>query len=345
MPKAHSGPGGARRPPVRKPHVAVSPRARLTRSPPSTPRRPGEIRWLRSDGSPNWSQRVSSIRSEVAELASRPPITVSTSATILEAAEVIATHKVRGLVLADVKGFLKGVLMATDMVNYLGGGEYYSIVRYRYSNNLFRALRDERVSSIANPSPLYATKTDSLLDIIKLMVVEGVGFLPLVNEEGVLYGVITEHDIIRGYMSETHVGVKVGEVSSKNIVVTGVEDTLKKAAELMIRHGFRRLPVIGSDGSIKGVLTAKDYVEFFGSHKAFDFVVSGDMEEVLKVPVYEVMKPGVVTIEEDADVSEAAGAMKDHDVSSLIVVDREGNAVGIVTERDILTALVLERGA
>jgi CBS domain-containing protein len=345
MTGARGGPGGTRRPPVRKPHVAVSPRARLVRSLPSAPRRPEGIRWLRSDGSPNWSQRIASVKSDITELASRPPITISTSSTILEATEVIATHKVRGLVLADAKGFLKGVLMATDIVNYLGGGEYYSIVRYRYSGNVFRALRDESVSSIANPSPFYVVKTDSLLDTIKLMVVEGVGFLPVVNEEGVVYGVITEHDIVRTYMPGTYTGVKVGEIASKNIVVAGVEDSLKKAAELMIKHGFRRLPVVGNDGSIKGLLTAKDYVEFFGSHRAFDFVVSGDIEEVLKVPVYEVMKPGVITIEEDADASEAARVMKEHGVSSLIVVDKEGNAVGIVTERDLLTAVVLERGA
>ena len=346
MPRSRGGGArGARRPPVRKPHVAISPRVKLVRLPPPAPRRPEGIRWLRSDGTPNWSQRVASVRSDVVELASRPPIKISASATILEAAEAIASHRVRGLVLADAKGLLKGVLMATDIVNYLGGGEYYSIITNRYSGNLFRALRDERVSSIANPSPFYALKTDSLLDIIKLMVIEGVGFLPIVNDEGVVYGVITEHDIVHAHSLEAYVGVRVGEIASRNIVVAGIEDPIKKAAELMIKHGFRRLPVVGEDGSIKGLLTAKDYVEFFGSHRAFDFVVSGDIEEVLKVPVYEVMKPGVITINEDADVSEAARTMRDHGVSSLIVVDNEGNATGIVTERDLLTALVLERGA
>lgn len=334
---------GGRRPPVKKTHVTVSPRLRVLRGPPPTPRRPEGIRWVRSDGTPNWSQRVSEGRMEAAEIASRPPITIHPASTILEAAELIAKHRVRGLVLADAKMVLQGLVVATDIVNYLGGGEYYNIIINRYNGNVFRALRDEKISSIANPSPIHVRVDESLQGLLEIMVREGVGLLPVVNFENKVYGVVTEHDLVR-MLASGYIGVSVSEVASRSIVAVGVEDTIKRAAELMVRHGFRRLPVVGSDGSIKGMVTAKDIVAFFGSHRAFELATTGQIEEVLKTPIYELMTPGVITVEEHEDVSTAAKIMEEHGVSGLIVVDQSGNATGIVTERDILLAIAIERG-
>jgi CBS domain-containing protein len=335
--------GGGRRPLPKKAHVAVSPRLRVIRGLPAAPRRPEGIRWLRSDGTPNWSQRVSEGRLEAAHLASRPPITVHPASTILEAAEAIASRKVRGLVLADAKGKLMGLLVASDIVNYLGGGEYYNIILNRYNKNIFNALRDEKVSSIANPSPLYVTVDTSLQEILELMVREEVGILPVLTSESIVYGVITEHDIVKALGSK-YAGVEVREVASKNIVAVSVDATIREAAQLMVRHGFRRLPVVSPDNSIKGMITAKDIVSFFGSHKAFEIVTSGNIEEALETPVYELMTPGVLTVKETDDISTAASLMMEYGVSGLIVVDEAGKATGIVTERDVLLGLAMERG-
>lgn len=332
--------GSGRRPPVKKSHVSVSPRLRVIRSLPPAPRRPEGVRWVRSDGSPNWSQRLYEGRMEAASLASRPPIGVHDSSTILEAAETMAKHRVRGLVVTDAKSRLNGLVVSTDMVNYLGGGEYYNIVVNRHKGNIFSALRDERVVSIANPSPIHVRVDARLEEIVEIMVKEGVGILPVVNFEGITYGVITEHDVVRA-LGKEYVGISVGQVSSKSIVAVGVEDTIKRAAELMVRHGFRRLPVVGEDGGIKGMVTAKDIVSLFGTHRAFEYSTSGNIEEVLRMPVYEIMSPGIVTVEEYRDVSEAAKRMEEYGTSGLIVVDEDGNATGIITERDVLIAIAL----
>jgi CBS domain-containing protein len=59
------------------------------------------------------------------------------------------------------------------------------------------------------------------------------------------------------------------------------------------------------------------------------------------VPVMEVMSRDPVTITEGETVSEAAAAMKDNDVSALIVVD--GNkAIGILTDYDVVQKVVAE---
>jgi hypothetical protein len=87
--------GQARRPPIKKVSSAKLPRRAPLRRP--VVLRPEGIRYLRADGTPNWEQWQTMAEGEVKQLASSPAIVVSTSSNILEAAETIASKKVRGL--------------------------------------------------------------------------------------------------------------------------------------------------------------------------------------------------------------------------------------------------------
>jgi CBS domain-containing protein len=48
------------------------------------------------------------------------------------------------------------------------------------------------------------------------------------------------------------------------------------------------------------------------------------------------MRKKLITIEESASVQEAANRMKDKNVSSLVVVDKIGRPLGLITERDLV---------
>ena len=55
----------------------------------------------------------------------------------------------------------------------------------------------------------------------------------------------------------------------------------------------------------------------------------------------DIMRKRLETIDDSASVQDAAKKMKDKDVSSLIVVDREGKPQGLVTERDLVTKVCI----
>ena len=333
---------GRARPPRR---FKISPKLSVIRKPPTgivVRPKPEGIRYLRSDASPNWSQRLARKSGELELYSTRPPITLTSTSTILDALEVLAKTKVRGLIITDAQGRLEGLLLAMDLVNYLGGGEYYNIVVKRHRLDLYSALNNEYVKSIMNPTPAYLLKTNSIIDAVKVMLYEGYGILPVLNEDYTVYGVVTEHDIVKA-LYEKSVGRRVDEISTKTIVSISEDEPLKSAGTLMVRHGFRRLPVI-SEGSIVGRISAKDYVSFFGSHEVFRYTSSRSIEEALSIPVSLVMDKDFYYIHEDADVGEAASVMIEHNTNFLIVVNDEGEATGIVTERDILVSLALEGG-
>ena len=55
----------------------------------------------------------------------------------------------------------------------------------------------------------------------------------------------------------------------------------------------------------------------------------------------DIMRKRLETIDDSASVQDAAKKMKDKDVSSLIVVDREGKPQGLVTEWDLVTKVCI----
>ena len=56
----------------------------------------------------------------------------------------------------------------------------------------------------------------------------------------------------------------------------------------------------------------------------------------MTITISDVMKKGVDTIEEAASIQETAMKMRDKNVSSLLVLDRDGKPTGLVTERDLV---------
>ena len=61
------------------------------------------------------------------------------------------------------------------------------------------------------------------------------------------------------------------------------------------------------------------------------------------MPVSEIITAPIVTITDDATVAAAARTMHDHHVGALLVT-RDGDLVGLVTDRDITVSVIAEGG-
>jgi len=59
-----------------------------------------------------------------------------------------------------------------------------------------------------------------------------------------------------------------------------------------------------------------------------------------KMMVRDVMSSPVVTIDEDEPVNKAAANMDMHDLGAVIVQNKAGKSIGIITERDIVIRVV-----
>jgi CBS domain-containing protein len=99
----------------------------------------------------------------------------------------------------------------------------------------------------------------SLVEAARLMRDADVGALP-VGEDERLSGMVTDRDIVVRAVADGRAieDTTVAEVLSTNIVSCREGDSLEDAANLMAEHQVRRLPVLGDDQRLVGIVALAD---------------------------------------------------------------------------------------
>ncbi len=302
-------------------------------------RKTDPYRLLRSDGTPNFDDNIFKVEKELYFIARREPRIVSPSTVIRRALEEISTYG-RSLLVSLSDRRLHGLLTLGDLISYLGGGEYFKIVANRHKYNIYSALEKEIVETIMVKNPISLYVDDTLINVLEAMIVHGIGVIPILNRDNTIYGIITEHDLVKYLYGIIKTGLKAREAMSTPVLTISINSTLGKALETMSTYGFRRLPVT-SGNTVVGILTAMDIVKYFGSHRVYGDTSTGDIREVHSKKIEDLMTSSLVTVKPDDDLAVAIQEMVDKGVSSALVVDDEGVLQGIITERDVLYALTI----
>ena len=298
-------------------------------------------RWLRSDGKPNFKSRIHERPSEIAPVVIRDAPRCNTRTPILKVCELMSDTGLRLVTVLTGDKFIEGVIAGMDVIDYLGGGLKHNVILSHKIESIYDAL-SMPAEVIMHSNPIRASLSMTLPELLELMIKYGVGALPVVDREGNYVGIVTERSLIK-YLTGKVTGTLVKDVMTENVIYIGEDATLGKALKLMINTGVRRLPVT-ADGTVAGMLSWKDVVDLIGKHKVFQLLRSKSVFELLSLPVSDVMRRDVLTIEPECDIGEAASIMNVKNVGSLLVV-RDGKLLGIITARDILYGTVVARPA
>jgi len=162
-----------------------------------------------------------------------------------------------------------------------------------------------------------------------------VGGLPIVDAGKVLVGIVTERDVMKVLSSEKNQGL-VEEIMSTSLKVTGPETPIGEATKEMITHHFRRLPVV-KDDVLYGIITATDIMKYLGTGQVFQRMVTGNVAEVMALPVRTLVSGNLHTIDPKKNINEAAREMLARNVGALPVIE-DAKLVGLVTEFDLVKA-------
>jgi CBS domain-containing protein len=225
---------------------------------------------------------------------------------------------------------LEGIVTATDIVDYLGGGQKFEIVQHKYGGNFFKAI-NEQIRLIMAQKVISITTEAKIGEAIEKMKESNLGGLPVVDEKNSVKAIVTERDIAVLFADRTS-GVTVAQLMSENVVTALPKTTIFEAEKTMVTQGFRRLPII-SEGKLIGIVTAMDIIRFFGCGEVFSHLRSGTIIQVLNTPALEIATRNVSTVEPETDVGQAAKIMREKDIGAVPVV-KNGALVGIFTERD-----------
>ena len=151
-------------------------------------------------------------------------------------------------------------------------------------------------------SPVFEVTPDtSVARVIELMVGERISGLPVVDASGKVVGIVSEGDLIRRaeigiatsrfnwleclaappWLAERYAlahGSKVSDVMTTDVKTVSETASVPEAAQIMSRHGVKRLPV-ARDGQVIGIVTRADLVRALGTALASNDVPnrSGDV--------------------------------------------------------------------
>jgi CBS domain-containing protein len=144
--------------------------------------------------------------------------------------------------------------------------------------------------------------------------------------------------------------MKVADLMTRGVLSVRSNDSVRKAAELMLRYGVNGFPVL-DQGKLVGMITQGDFlrrietgtechrtgfVEFFTDPGR----LADEYVHAHARTVGEVMTRDVVTVSADAPLSDAVDLMVRHHVKRLPVV-ANGGVIGIVSRVDLLHAFLV----
>jgi len=268
---------------------------------------------------------------EIMNIAKSPVTSMAPTTPIYDAVKIMVKEGFRRMPIVEpgTKRLL-GIITATDIVNFFGGGDKYQLIHRKYGGNFFKAI-NEPIKSIMTQDVVYVYTTSKIYQALELMKKQKIGGLPVVDIDKRVWAILTERDIMSFFAGKIS-GVKVADVMSRRLVTATPSMSIFEAEKTMVERGFRRLPIV-VNGKIVGMATARGVLRFFGSGEVFKHLRSGTMAQVLQTSVLEIATRDIDIVKPDADVGEAAKIMREKDVGSVLVAKNE-KLVGIVTERD-----------
>lgn len=103
--------------------------------------------------------------------------------------------------------------------------------------------------------PIKLGPDASIRDALDLMERFHISGVPIVNEDNVLVGILTNRDI----RFETDYSKPIrSRMTSKDLVTAAVGTTLKEAEETLAEHRIEKLPIVDKQGRLMGLITIKD---------------------------------------------------------------------------------------
>jgi CBS domain-containing protein len=128
-------------------------------------------------------------------------------------------------------------------------------------------LNDYTVADLMTVDPVVVSVDASIEEAEQLLRTYRVTGLPVVDEHGMLVGVISQTDLLWGpglhiaalLRSKTS-GLRVGELMTSPPVTVPLSTAIVEAARIMLEHKVHRLVAIDDQARPVGVLSATDYV-------------------------------------------------------------------------------------
>lgn len=144
----------------------------------------------------------------------------------------------------------------------------------------------------------------------------------------------------------------ISSVMSRDVVAVAPDDSLRHAHALMQNHHFKALPVTNDSAEIVGIVTQTDFLEkaswrngrpAIGFLQRLRLIFSG--ASAPNDTVKDIMTSPVKTVQPETAIEEAIIRFAEEGLHYLPVIDANGKMVGIVSQSDVMVAMLADKAA
>jgi acetoin utilization protein AcuB len=189
-----------------------------------------------------------------------------------------------------------------------------------------------KVRDIMRPGPVTIDRGESLGAAQRAMKRARIRHLPVLHD-GKLVGILSERDVLaaRRGIDEDWWRQTVGDAMFAPVQTTSPDESLTAVAARLAAAKIGALPV-AERGKLVGIVTVGDVLDA-------EVRTAMSPAPISLATAADAMTPFPITVAPDAPIAEAVAKMIDHHVRHLPVIDASATVVGIVSERDLRTAI------
>ena len=161
-------------------------------------------------------------------------------------------------------------------------------------------------------------------DVLRILKRTGISGVPVLKD-GKLVGIITRKDLLRKADE-----VQLGFLMTPDPVVIRPDAPISEAAQLMIRHNIRRLPVV-ENGTMIGIISVADLVAAIALMR-------------LDEPIKDNYVSKTYALWEDTPLSLVGRILEISGYDAIPILMEDGTLTGIISERDLIRHTRIEDG-
>jgi CBS domain-containing protein len=183
-------------------------------------------------------------------------------------------------------------------------------------------LQSLKVMDIMRTDVAYATLPGSRDEVHSLLKEKRVSGVPVLKD-GKVVGIVSRANLLKNPEEE-----QLALLMTRNPITIEPHVDITVASKIILENNIRRLPVV-EDGKLLGIISVADII-----------AVLADMNIVEHVGQY--LNPVSVPVWTDSPLNVVARIMELAKTKAVPVIDSQLEVVGIITDRDIINASVIE---
>ncbi|HCS39298.1 MAG TPA: hypothetical protein DIW44_06920 [Anaerolineaceae bacterium] len=293
----------------------------------------------------------------VSEVMTTDVVTLDTEMSIQKAWKQMLKNRVKATPVIDNFGKVVGILTDEDLLERAGIQQRLSVAMRMDAEEINQELQSLeksplKVKDVMTHPAITVLDSETLGVATSRLVKSGLKRMPVVNEAGMLVGVISRLDILRqvanitfeltAHKIPTGAVQTVSDIMSAHIPMVNQDDDLSLIIEKFSKSDSNRLIVVNGEGIAIGLLSDSDIVARVQPEKRrgiLDALRNIGKPPAGKEPAFDLMSQGPLTVLKETSVIEALKVMLQDSRKWLVVVDDKNKPLGLVDRQMMLEAM------